>query len=518
MATEPSPRKGGLFAALQEQATQDQDGADDLAARLTARISEGQAAEEGSLPSMWDLLQERGSIARSLHLFLDQVTQKQPVLLLIEDVQWIDPDSRSVLEEMIDHLCSTPVLLVVTSRPDMGWPGEQVPVAPLGEEAARALAAYALRATGLEDSLAAWLGERAEGNPLFVLSYCRALLDSEAVVVDPASDEARWSGPPPELLPSLQELLLAQVDRLGDEASQMLRRAAVIGTSFPASLVAALCDQVLAAESLEQALGRSTRRSVIVPPPPSETYAFGSQSLHDAVYSALSHGQRESWHDWIGDWLCAGDETSRYERLEQIAHHYGRGSDPVKAARFTRLAGDKARVRHADGAALALYAQTLDVAGDQEPILKDKRRAHEGTGDIHAIRGEGDALRAAYQEALDGAAEADALRLQAKLAFFAPLTGQADAAALAEAAAQVSSDDLGVWLGAARCWVLAKQGEQDAAVDACRLLIPTAGKQVGALLKETLVALEAGDVLPPYDDLAAAFAQSQLRLAPESWE
>jgi len=512
----PSRQGPGLFAVLQEQAARQRAGDHDWAALLRERTARAEAAQpQDGHPSIWDLLRERASIPRALHLLLERQTMEQPTLVVIEDIQWMDPDSRAVLERVVAEAPGWPFLLLVTARPETDWAGDRFPLGPLSDDEGQALACLALRATRLEPELASWLLDRSGGNPLFVLSYCRALRDAGAVVVDPASSEARWSGPPPPLPPSLQEVLLAQVDRLGQDGREVMRRGAVVGLTFPTWILDEICRDALPPHRLSEALGRAARRSLVAPPPPAPVQTFSSQPLHDAIYTTLAHGLRRAWHEQVGDRLAQADEATRYERLEQIACHYVRSGNPRKAALFTRLAGDKARARQADESALAFYAQTLQVVNGSE-VAAQHRLAREGIGDVHALQGDALQARAAYQAALQGAPPEDERRLRAKLALLAPLVGTEDPERLLEEARRPlpPSDPLSHWLGAALAWLQARQGAVENAAALCRDLAPTAGEPVGSLLREALESLEKGRGLPPYDDLFALFARSCLRRPP----
>jgi hypothetical protein len=407
-----------------------------------------------------------------------------------------------------------PLLLLVTARPDTVWEGEALPIPPLSAAEGEELAAYALRATQVEPDLAAWLTSRAEGHPLFILSYCRALRDANAVVVDAATNQARWSGPPPLLPLSLQELLLAQVDQLGTEARDVLQRAAVVGVAFPGWLLSHLCRTMpLADDRIGAVLERAARRSVVAPPPPALIHTFNSQSLQEAVYAALSHALRQTWHEQIGDCLVDADESTRYERLEQIAYHYNHSGVARKAAHFTRLAGDKARARQADEAALTFYAQTLTVPGKEE-VAPEKRRAYEGVGDVYVLQGDYPPAYAAYQAALRGARADDEQRLGAKLALLAPMVDLADTQTAENARQSLpTSDILRPWLGAALVWQYASHNAAQAEA-LCQELLPTAGEPVKTLLEEAVEHLKKRRPFSPYADFIALFARSCLRLAP----
>ncbi len=506
----PSPAGDGLFAALQKQTIDRRD--EQSWAALTERTARAEASRTGNTrPSLWKTLQERASIPQALEMAIERQSLRQPTLLIVEDVQWIDRESHEILAAVIAALPEWRLFLLTTTRPENDWPGERLALAPLPPDKEKALAALALHATHVENDLADWLSARAGGNPLFTISYCQALREANAVVIDPASGTARWSGPPPPLPITLQELLLAQVNNLAPEAREVILRGAVIGDTFPAWLVADLCADTFSANQLSAALDVAARRSIISPPPPCPEHVFNNQSLHNAIYTTLSHARRRQWHTQVGDLLAQADKPTRYARLEQIAYHYSHSDDPLKAAHFTRLAGDKARARHTDEAALSFYAQTLDVSGEKA-IATEQRLAHEGRGDVHALRGELETARSAYQAALPGASNQDERRLRAKLALLAPLIGPATPGLLQKAQSTLSpSHPLHPWLDAALVWIYAERGEIEEARSLCQHVLAADRGETATLLQEALENITGGKPLRPYDDFFALFARANLR-------
>ncbi|MCP4543862.1 MAG: AAA family ATPase [Chloroflexi bacterium] len=525
LSSHPDRSSGGLFAALQKQTEQQTEqtqngglGWSILAERVLE--AEGKPTQDDGF-SIWKTLQERAAIPQALHLALERQARRQPTLLIIEDIQWMDPDSYQVLNALLSSVPEWPLFLLVTARPETDWLGDQFLLPPLSDSGSRSLAALVLGATQLETELADWLLARAGGSPLFILAYCQALLDADAIVVNPENGEAQRSGPPPPIPLSLQELLLAQVDRLGRKVREVLRRGSVIGVTFPTWLITRLCGEILPSTELEEALDHAARRNLVAPPPPDQAHTFSSHSLHDAIYDTLSHALRREWHEQAGDHLTQADKAIHYERLEQIAHHYGCSNNTYKAAHFTRLAGDKSRARQADEAALAFYNQTLAVSDrNNMEVAIERQQAHEGVGDIQALRGEGQAAITAYQAALLEIPDRDTenVRLRAKLAILAPLIDPVDVELL-EGPEQMlpPADSLRIWLRAARVWIYAGRGQVEVATRLCRDLLPVAEEPIRTLLQELLESIEGGlsqsgeESLPPYEDFIAFFAQSCLR-------
>jgi adenylate cyclase len=468
--------------------------------------------------SIWKVVRERVSIPQALHLLLKRQTLEGPTFVLIEDIQWMDYDSRAVLEMIMTSAHRWPLLFLATARPGVEWDGDRLILHPLSDTDTLDLASLGLHANRLAPDLASWFLSHSKGNPLFILSYCRALRDANVIVIDPATDEARWSGPPPSLPLSLQELLLAEVDRLGWGVQKTMQRSAVIGDSFSIQLLDHISSDVLSSTELDEALDQAARHSMITPPPPAPIYTFTSQSLHDAIYSTLSHAQRQIWHEELGDYLVRSDDITRYEQLEQIAYHYSYSDNAYKAAYFNRLAGDKARTRQADEAALTFYNQTLDVVKGRRVVV-EQRRAHEGLGDVYALRDEAQVAYHHYQSALQNALPSDTLRLKAKLAMLLPLINSREKSMTpAEVLSHLndacealpSAHPLTPWLSSARIWVLAESTEVGA-VDLKKELYRIDSKPVRMFLEEALASLDREKQWSSYDKLFDFFARAQLR-------
>jgi class 3 adenylate cyclase len=111
-------QKPGIFAAAKQQAGRERavDGGG-LAARLSERIAVAEARRtDGAAPSIWEVLRERAFIPQALYLLLERMALRQPTLVVIEDVQWMDPDSREVLDALVKAALAWPLFLLVTAR------------------------------------------------------------------------------------------------------------------------------------------------------------------------------------------------------------------------------------------------------------------------------------------------------------------------------------------------------------------------------------------------------------------
>ncbi len=149
----------------------------------------------------------------------------------------------------------------------------------------------------------------------------------------------------------------------------------------------------------------------------------------------------------------------------------------------------------------------------EDQVAAEQRLAHEGIGDIHALREEIPLSDAAYQNASVGATPEEAARLQAKRAMLTPLLGEMDPAPLLKAQEDLPRDHpLFPWLSTALCWAYAEKGQADAAGATCQEMILARREPISSLMKEVASSLDKGLPLPPYRHLFSMYADNCLRL------
>jgi adenylate cyclase len=282
------------------------------------------------------------------------------VVIIIEDAHWLDHESLTLVNNLLPRLADWPLLLVLTSRtPDkeatfktghVTW----LPLSPLPNTALTAIACHALGGRSLDDTLAGWLCQQANGNPLYVEMLCQALQQADAILFDRGTGEVRWTRLAPTLPPSLCELLLARFEELPLNRQDTLKRAAIIGVAFSDAALEQLCQGRLSESEVAAALAEVCQAG-LVSRVSEGGYRFQHALMHETIYETLSFAQRQTWHTRLGDWLA----QTQPDALELITYHYLRGDDPVKAAQSACQAGDKAREFGIYAGALDYYEQIL---------------------------------------------------------------------------------------------------------------------------------------------------------------
>ncbi|MBS0642166.1 MAG: AAA family ATPase, partial [Proteobacteria bacterium] len=286
---------------------------------------------------------------------IEASARRQPMLLLFEDVHWIDPTSRELLDLIIPRFHELPILMLVTFRPEFrpDWMGRpHVTVLTLnrlstkdGLELARLVAGPA----NLSPRLFEQISKQADGIPLFVEELTKSVLEDEA-----RARRSRLTIPP-----NLYASLMARLDRLGPVARQVAQAGAAIGQDFSYRLLHAVYpapDHEMAAclDSLVAA-GLLFRRGE----PPDAVYSFKHALLRDAAYDSLLREHRRRLHAAIAKALEAQSPERLESEPEVIALHYSEAGLPQSAADYWAKAGRRFVAQSAMAEAAAHFQRAL---------------------------------------------------------------------------------------------------------------------------------------------------------------
>lgn len=315
---------------------------------------------------------------------LQKLTDREPLLIILEDIHWIDQESLAVVNDCLSQLITSNLMLCLTRREvtilnsneteklEMGKL-ESLPLSPLSDEALVGVVQRVLGAASLEDILVQWAIKWTGGNPLYAETLCRALQQSDAIILAQQTGEARWTGLEPVVPLLLHELLLARFDALSHIQQEVLKRGAVMGITFEYEGILQLDKTKLSPQEIEIVL-EETVQAAFLTKLPGGKYAFSHPLMQEAIYATLSFSQRRDWHTQIGHWLL-DYKAEQNQVLELLAYHYLRGTDPDKGARFGRKAGDRARERGAYIESLEYYQQVIALPNAPR---EEKAKAEEG--------------------------------------------------------------------------------------------------------------------------------------------
>jgi class 3 adenylate cyclase/predicted ATPase len=295
--------------------------------------------------------QRRQRTLEALTSQLAGLASQQPVLMIFEDVQWIDPTSLEVLGRTVDRIKTLPVLLIVTFRPEFSspWVGQSrvtsVTLNRLGEREAEAIISRLVGNKELPADVMAEIVERTDGIPLFVEEMTKAVLEAEG------EGEARRTVaavPSPALAvpASLHASLMARLDRLGP-AKEVAQIGAAIGREFSHALLAAVArkpeTELSAALDRLIAAGLLSRQGV----PPHATYLLKHALVQDAAYGTLLREPRRALHARIAETLESQFAEIAERQPELLARHCTEAGLIEKAAGLWGKAGQRSLERSA---------------------------------------------------------------------------------------------------------------------------------------------------------------------------
>jgi hypothetical protein len=329
---------------------------------------------------------------------------RQPLVLVLDDLQWGDLPTVRALDDALRVLEHTPLLVVAAARPEVDglfpalWAERELVRLPLGKLTRRAAEKLAREALGeaATDATVRRIVERADGNAFFLEELLRA--QGAAAEAGEAAGEApeRESLLPPIALPdSVLGMVQARLDALGDDARRALRAASVFGDVFWRGGVARLLGVRPDAPQLAESLDALAARELVARRPSSalpdeEELGFRGALVREAAYASLTDGDRRLGHRLAGEYLEARFlEAGAAPDGSALVTHFEQGELPERAAPWLTRAAEEALEGDDLARAIALVRSGLVAASDgalRGALLQVSAEAHRWRGDYAAAR------------------------------------------------------------------------------------------------------------------------------------
>jgi predicted ATPase/class 3 adenylate cyclase len=310
--------------------------------------------------------QRRQRTLEALKRVLLRESQVQPLLLVFEDLHWIDTETQALLDSLVESLPTARLLLLVNYRPEYqhGWGSKtyytQLRLDPLPPASAEAILDALL---GPDPSLAPLkqvLIARTEGNPFFLEESMRTLVETEVLVGEPSAYRLAQSLPTIQVPATVQAVLAARIDRLPPEEKQLLQAAAVIGTEVPLPLLQAIAG--LPEAALHRGLTHLQAAEFLYETRlfPERAYTFKHALTQQVAYQSLLTSTRQRYHAQLAQALAARPETVETQP-ELLAHHYTEAGLAAPAVEYWQQAGERSYGRSAYVEAVAHFTKGLEV-------------------------------------------------------------------------------------------------------------------------------------------------------------
>jgi tetratricopeptide (TPR) repeat protein len=315
----------------------------------------------------------RRMIFDSIRLMTIRGSKRRPLILFFEDLHWIDHESEDFLKYVINSLAVLPVMLILTYRP--GY------VNPFGERTFfNRISLKALQKTESLDLTKGVLGvdklpkfveplilERAEGNPFYIEEIAKSLEElgtlkkMEEIGTAKAQEQI-------QIPTSIQDIIMARIDRLPEEQKSALQIAAVIGREFANRLLERTAKLK---EGITDILGDLVGLEIIYQTQfyPELSFMFKHALTHDVAYNSMLTSKRKVIHALTGEVIEKIYSTRLEEHYEILAHHYEQGEVWDKAIKYLVLSGKKALSNMANPSARTFFKKVIDIRRQKDVTL-----------------------------------------------------------------------------------------------------------------------------------------------------
>jgi class 3 adenylate cyclase/predicted ATPase len=306
----------------------------------------------------------------ALLAWLTRLAAERAVVLVVEDLHWVDPSTLEFLGLLIER--TPPLLLLLTARPDFRapWPMHahvtQLNLSRLGRTHVAQMAERVAGGRALPSAVIQQLVRRTDGIPLYIEELTKLMLESDIVREDHGSYKRAPQVSTTDIPASLHDSLMARLDRLAS-AKAVAQLAAMLGRQFSYELLHAVAP--FDTRSLNTALGQLVDAELVYQRgvPPHATYSFKHALIHDAAYQSLLKTTRQQYHQRIAEVL-----TERFPELatnepELVAHHYTEAGLGAQAINYWYMAGQRAAECSANLEAISYFGKGIDLLAATPP-------------------------------------------------------------------------------------------------------------------------------------------------------
>jgi class 3 adenylate cyclase/tetratricopeptide (TPR) repeat protein len=353
-----------------------------IRAKVTGQVLTLDETLQDTLPALLSLLdavpddspflyldppQRRQRTLDALKRVLLRESQEQPLLVVFEDLHWIDSETQALLNSLVESLPTAQLLLLVNYRPEYqhGWGSKtyytQLRLDPLPPVSADELLQVLLGDNTSLTPLTQLLIARTEGNPFFLEESVRTLVETGVLVGESGAYRLVQPLASLQVPATVQAVLAARIDRLPPEEKRLFQTAAVIGTEVPLPLLQAIAE--LPEATVQSGLAHLQAAEFLYETRlfPEREFTFKHALTYEVAYGGLLQERRRVLHGRIVEVLEALAAERLAEQVDRLAHHAVRGEVWDKAVVYCRQAGARAYDRAAFREAVAAFEQALQA-------------------------------------------------------------------------------------------------------------------------------------------------------------
>jgi predicted ATPase/class 3 adenylate cyclase len=308
-----------------------------------------------------------------------EIADRQPLLLVMEDLHWADPTTLEFLNLLVDQIPTTRIFALFTFRPDFSppWIGRahltnltlrRLPQKQIVNMIHHVAGGKALPAVVLEQIV-----KKTDGVPLFVEELTKMVLESGLLREKAEGYELAGPLPPLAIPATLQDSLMARLDRLAS-VKEIVQLSAILGRELTYEMLQAVSS--LDDETLQQGLSRLVEAELLYQRgiPPQATFTFKHALIQETAYQSLLKGTRQQYHQRIAGMLVEAFPETVATKPELVAHHYTEAGLGDQAVAYWQQAGQRALEGSANAEAVSHLIRGLEILMNQPDTPERGRR------------------------------------------------------------------------------------------------------------------------------------------------
>jgi len=298
--------------------------------------------------------------------WLFREAENQPVIRIVEDLHWIDPSTLEYLSLLVEQVPTAPILTLLTFRPDFIPPWTirahitQITLNRLSQKQARVMSERLSRGKTLPSEVVQQLVTKTDGVPLFVEELTKMVLESGLLKEQDGSYELAGPLPPLAIPSTLQDSLIARIDRL-ETVKELAQLGATLGREFTYELLQAVSS--MDETTLQRELAKLVEAELLYQRgiPPQARYIFKHALIQDTAYQSLLKSKRQLYHQKITQILEEKFPDTAETQPELLAHHHTEAGLVEQAIPYLKSAGQRARERSANIEAISHLTKGLEL-------------------------------------------------------------------------------------------------------------------------------------------------------------
>jgi len=326
-----------------------------------------------------DAMTRRSESCRAMLARISRIAEQKPVVLVIEDLHWVDTASEEFLGFLAESIPTASILMILTHRPGYQQPfGDRsyhvrIPLQALSDDATNAIVASVLHTDQLPSGLQNLISAKAEGNPLFIEEVLRSLVEEGVITFESGRPKLSRDLSAVSVPDRIQDVLMARLDRLEEGPKRAIQIASVIGREFALRLLERISE---AGDGIEEIVGELRALELIYEKSshPELAFMFKHALTHDVAYDSVLVARRRVLHRIVGTAIEELYRDRLAEHYEALAHHFNEAEQWARALHYLELASEKCEAAYANHAAIDHCRAALALADRLGEEVSDERR------------------------------------------------------------------------------------------------------------------------------------------------